>query len=621
MESFPMALTSPPKPRCAFRVAAIGHRWDQLDRRHAGLIRGHVRAILSRVSDIASEVTGRNGSPFDGRAAELTLLSGLAEGTDRLAADAVLHEHAWRLHAVSPFAVAQYETDFAEPESLEEFRRLWKAAHARTVLDGPAGEYDAYAPLSRVLVDFSDLLVVVWNGQRGRGPGGTAGSIEAARAADMPIIRIDPAHPEKAWLEDLLCEDDQGRSHGLDMLTKRLTALLAAPVPAGGMDASRRHHGDLRDLYFGETVPRSRLPKVYDRLVGLLQKRGDQNRSSLPGAPAPADPGDATRAQWRGRWTAMPAAVTDAALERFGEYHGWADQLATAYAARFRQTFTWVFMLAWVAVLAAFLGATGLERDWLHVPVIGVIEVGVLAAISRLVLRGRRERYHERWLDYRALAERLRHLATLWPMLRSTPLIRVPTSDSPHDPRESWVGWVLRCVARDAGLLQVNCSRGYADACRALLREAELAPQREFHTRTMKRSGRVQTALAGYAEFFFLGATVFALAHLVISGFGLTFGSEATDHALDLLLAGLCVTLPAVAASIHGFLGTGDFSGTSLRSAAIEPRLAQLDARLGRIEPVDTTEVGKLAVEATTLMESELSTWRTVAQTREIETP
>jgi hypothetical protein len=575
-------------------------------------------AVLKQVAVVGMEVASWHSSGFDGQPPVLTLLSGLAEGTDRLAADGALHEPGWRLHAVAPFDLARYEQDFAAPESLQEFRHLWHAAHARTVLDGPGGEFDAYVPLARVLVDFADVLVVVWNGQRSRGPGGTAGSVDEARRADMPIVRIDPTDPGSCWLEEM-SREDQGRSRGLDGLTQRLHSLLVHSDNDHG--TGHRARRDLRAIYFAEVIPTARLPRVYDRLVAALQRSGAWSGSAWHSARAARDPGAATRELWSAHWTVMPAPITDAVLDRFAEHHGWADQLATVYAARFRQTFTWIFMLAWVAVLAAFMGATGVDRYLHGVPVVGLVEVGVLTAISRLVLRGRKHRFHERWLDYRALAERLRHLAIVWPMIRSTTLIRVPAENSPQDPRESWVVWVLRCVARDAGLAEVTCSPAYADACRTLLRNAELAPQRAFHTRTMTRSARVQRTLARSAEVAFLVAAALAFAHLVTSMLHVTFGSESTDHIVELMLAGISVTLPAVAASIHGFLGTGDFSGTSLRSAGIEPRLAQLETRLRRLDPVDTTEVGKVAIEATALMETELSTWRTVAQTRELETP
>ena len=581
-----MPLDSPPRPRCAFRVAAIGHRWDQLDAAHAGVIGERFQEILVATGAVATDLATTPEAGFDGDTPRLTLLSGLAEGTDRIAALAALNIGGWQLHAVAPFALERYEQDFTLATSLHEFRRLWRAAGARTVLDGHAGEFDAYAPLSRTLVDFSDLLIVVWNGERGRGPGGTAASVEIARVEDVPIIRIDPDQPRSCWLEDLAA-DDHGRSRGLAGLDDRLRSLLAPPPPVAN-DEDNRHH-DMRAEYFAERI-------AIDTTAG--------------------------RTTWASNWRGMPPEVANAVLGHFAEAHQWADQLANAYARRFRRTFTTIFVLAPLAVVAAYLGAIEFAGSIARLSAVGIVEMAILATISWMVARGRRRRLRERWLDYRALAERLRHLSVLWPLGRSTPMVRVPPPGIRNDARLSWVGWLLRCTAREAGLAEVDCTPAYAEQCRDLLRNAEIAPQRSFHSGKVTRSAQHHHALAAAAERLFLGALFFAAIHLLLGILPAKWPAASRDRRMvELLLAGFCVALPAMAASIHGYLGIGDFAGVAVRSAGIEPRLAQIEARLLRLDPVDVTAVGELATEATALMETELVTWRTVAETRVLETP
>ena len=625
-----MTQQTPPRPRCAFRVAAIGHRWDRLPVQHADAVRKELQQVLDIISRTISAMAHDPSSGFAGKDPTLTLFSGLAEGADRLAAQCALDASVWQLHAVAPFDIAHYELDFhsptSPPQSVEHFRTLWRAAHARTVIDGPRGDFDAYVPLARVLVDLSDLLIVVWDGERSRGPGGTPSSVEMARLADMPIVRIDANHPSQCWLEDLK-HPDHGRHNGLKALEARVASLLAAPP-----SIVTAHHAplDLCADYFAERVVTRPLPRGYDRAISLLQARTTdgasrplRERVTTPASPrVPGEPGEASRVVFDTRWHAMPDPIRTAMLDRFAEHHGWADRLATQYAARFRQTFTWIFRLAFVDVLAAFLSAVhGDLRVW-GVSAAGVLEIGVLVAINHLVRSGRRHRLHERWLDYRSLAERLRHLAVLWPMARSTPLVRVPADAMRDDPRQSWVGWMLRAVARDAGLVAVTFDAHHANACRNLLRDAELTPQRQFHAATRSRAAQVQHALTSGAEWLFRLALALALVHLG-GGLAIHAGAlpEPVGRTLELIVAGCCVAFPAIAASIHGFLGTGDFAGMTMRSAAIEPRLAQIDTRLARLDPVDTTGVGDLAAQATALMESELVTWHTVTATRELETP
>ena len=192
--------------------------------------------------------------------------------------------------------------------------------------------------------------------------------------------------------------------------------------------------------------------------------------------------------------------VRDQVLDRFADHHGWADRLATAYGAAFRQTFTWVFMLAWIAVLAAYLGAVRLD-------------VSPVGRFDRRVDRDRRAGHDQpagapgtpsaparAVARLSLLAERIRHLAVLWPLARSTPLVRVPLSPLAGDPRESWVGWMLRGVAREAGMIEGTLDHAHALACRDLLRDAELEPQRAFHRGTMSRAAQVQHLLAQFAE-------------------------------------------------------------------------------------------------------------------------
>jgi len=81
---------TPPRPRCAFRVAAIGHRWDRLAIRDEGIVRNQFRSILGEIAAIVDEVAAAPEAGFAPSQVPLTLFSALAEGTDRLAAEAVL---------------------------------------------------------------------------------------------------------------------------------------------------------------------------------------------------------------------------------------------------------------------------------------------------------------------------------------------------------------------------------------------------------------------------------------------------------------------------------------------------------------------------------------------------
>ncbi len=52
-----------------------------------------------------------------------------------------------------------------------------------------AGGHEAQA---RLLLNCSDILIVLWNGSRGRGPGGTGDTVRRALERGVPVLWIEP---------------------------------------------------------------------------------------------------------------------------------------------------------------------------------------------------------------------------------------------------------------------------------------------------------------------------------------------------------------------------------------------------------------------------------------------
>lgn len=102
------------------------------------------------------------------------LLSGLAEGADRLAARCAL-EAGWGLGVVLPLPREEYERDFSGPGSVEEFRDLMSQALWCQDISPPHAERPGcYDALGEWLARHSHALLALWDGEPGRGPGGTS---------------------------------------------------------------------------------------------------------------------------------------------------------------------------------------------------------------------------------------------------------------------------------------------------------------------------------------------------------------------------------------------------------------------------------------------------------------
>jgi hypothetical protein len=618
-----MTQPAPPRPRAAFRVAVLGHRRDKLPSAADPAVRGSIAIVLDRIAGAVDSHRLDCSALYRDEPPRLTCFSALAEGADRLGAEVALADSRWELHAVLPFREELYRADFsgggAEAGSPDHFDALLAGASRVTVLDGRAGKWDAYVPLGRTLVESADLVIVVWDGGEARGPGGTANVVRQAREAEVPIVRIAPDATGEAWLEELL-DDDHGRALGLSRLPGRLSALLQPPSSPG-----------VAERWFSERGGPRRVPGLFDLLIRVMARlqRVPSDLAPPHGGVLAKDPGAEGALAWQGEWAELPPTVAADVVRKFGAQFGWADALGRWYAAAFRSSFSAVFLLAVASVVTGGLlhlqPAVGRSPAWLVIP---VLEPLLLGAMLWIVWRSRTRGYHERWLDYRSLAERTRHLATLWPMARTPSVVRVPPGAAAFDPRLGWVGWLLRATAREAGLVSGHLDGAYALAARQLVLRRESSEQRAFHFRRRTRLERLSGPLEMLAQHLVAVALVLSLLRLGELGGGFLAAVASTgDKSQEVgmvsttwvIIAAAATGLPALAAGIHGFLGIADFEGTALRSAAIEGRLGELEGRLHRLEPVDLTGVGDLTVEMTRTMEGELGAWHSAAASRRLQ--
>lgn len=110
------------------------------------------------------------------------LLTSLAEGADRLVARRVLAREGCTIEALLPLPAGDYETDFADGTSVDEFRRLLEGTTRSEVVPCADGDRVArYEAAGFAVVDRSEGLLALWDGQPARGRGGTADVVAHAR--------------------------------------------------------------------------------------------------------------------------------------------------------------------------------------------------------------------------------------------------------------------------------------------------------------------------------------------------------------------------------------------------------------------------------------------------------
>jgi RyR domain len=193
-------------------VAAAGMtlaRSGELPELRIGVTGHRVLAETERVEAGIETAIARIEASHPGR--PLVVVSALAEGADRLVADAVLRRPGARLEAVLPLPKFDFLDDFAAPGSKEEFLRLLARADEVTELPTRASRDEAYAAANDHLLDGVDVIVAVWDGHDAQGRGGTAEVVTRARARRLPLAWVHAGNRKPGTMEPTSQGADQGR--------------------------------------------------------------------------------------------------------------------------------------------------------------------------------------------------------------------------------------------------------------------------------------------------------------------------------------------------------------------------------------------------------------------------
>lgn len=183
------------------RVAVAGHRNNQLPPDALPRVRAATESALDTIQAAGREATHKK--------ARFVLVSALAEGADRIAAEAAL-ARGWTLEAPLPFSVERYEKDFADSESVAQFQALLK--QAARVKPAPKNDENAdagYASVGKAIAQGADIGLIIWNGEAPKGEGGTADVAARILESGAPIVWVGVAERQRSKL--ILPHDDQAK--------------------------------------------------------------------------------------------------------------------------------------------------------------------------------------------------------------------------------------------------------------------------------------------------------------------------------------------------------------------------------------------------------------------------
>ncbi|MFI4980240.1 MAG: hypothetical protein ACHQIO_07820, partial [Nevskiales bacterium] len=556
--------------------------------------------VLARVHDtlmaLASEPDVRACYAPAAAGAEqvsLRLVSPLAEGSDRLAAESAL-ALGYRLETPLPFPQPEYERDF--PASIDAFRTLLSravtgdGAPAVLALDGGRGpDNDAsYRAVGHHVVRNCDLLIAVWNGAPPKAPGGTGDIVRFATRNGVPVWWIHATEPTA-----------QPR-------------LIRNPLHLRQPDRAAR--GDAAEQDLERLLRHTMLPPatVAPHRPGVLGQAVHHGCRLFRQQPAPLkdylhEPPPASRGIWRAyAWFLDQAAPRPTGpdlhllppedpVETWWErYYRPADGLSLAYGDRYRSSYVMIFALAALALICASLALVA--PLVLAVPVIA-LELVALLGISALVLGNHLFRWHDRWIIYRLLAELCRKQHVLAPLGWSLPVWEVERmaaeetdhTHGPLPPRDAWVAWYFTAVLRAAPLPHGALSDATLARARAL-GASLMDGQAEYHRVRYLRSRDAGRRLGLLGEAFFLIMIVVVAAKL-----WLLLATDAYGVAAWLGLAG--ALLPAPSAAFVGIRAYAEFELLMHQSARMQRAMAAVRAELDFIDlsrPLASQELGAM---------------------------
>ena len=625
----------PPKARMAIRVGVTGHRQKSLE--EAGFdesqLRSSIRQALVRIRDMAQEILRENQDAYAPQEPVFRVISPLAEGSDRLVAEEA-RELAYQIQCPIPFALAEYERDFSAEESRIRFRELLGLASATFILDGSPEDRDsAYEAAGRVVLRQSDVLIAIWNGQKASGKGGTGQIVKEGLDKKIPIVWITSTPPHSVTLlENLMEAGEAGLTRSLDdevevrtprrerpgfrarlrriflpnktetprrigSFDDRLRGILAPP--SSGAQAMMLHQFSI------EPQPRFRDALLYKNFCRLFVPSW-----KVPDAEV-EDFETNQRQDWLRRWSGLswPNSSVGSQIEHnYRKPFVWADVIADMCADRHRSSFIATYLLGALAVLAAFLGSRSES-----LPHIGALfflaELVFIGSILLLVQLNKRLHWHERWIDYRLLAEGFRQMRALAPFARVTPSFEVPAHLSA--PSSTWFNWYFRAVVRDAGMVRAAVDNPYLNSCRVVL-TSEISSQVRYHTRNARRHKALHHRLHKLSTFLFSLTLIACIAHILFSPL------EEIEPALTLC----AIVLPAFGAAIQGILHQGDFSRVENRSRALRRSLYQLKTSIrSQGNNISFRELGRRTEAFSRIQMLEQADWRSMFIIKDITLP
>ena len=572
------------RPRATLAIGVTGHRNLDIDAAGLGALAATLDALFANLRRSLANVARHQADLFSPAAPLLRTICMAARGADCLAAQAARAADG-TVACVLPFPFDEYRKDFDSPEEVEAARAIIEAAQARLILPGTHREGPrAYERANEIILANIDLLVAIWDRARPGARAGTGDVVQSAISSGTPVIVISPAQPTPPMLLVPPGDGELARPIAADLGGKPLGEDLQDLVtriltPPGGAEA-RRGLVDLIDEQASYRTMRFEYPLLL-KLFGVASRK-------------------VTAARDKGTETGRDDAIAPPPDE-LASIIARIDHLAGHYARLYRSSTVTEILVTIIAALASAL--TLIFFPFLAGgPIVAQMVVNGLVLIDARTRTTRR--WHERWLDYRVIAERLRCLRFLRPL-------GLGLNGAAQRHGDSWVEWYTRRLQRALdhpnGTIEGSDPAHFAER----LSEIEIPDQIKYHDAAFRQLGTLDHRLSAAASAT-LAATIASAVLFMIAAY---LAGGVDNVSWKSLAWVLLFVLPAAAAAFTAMRAGADLDLLAERSATTSATLAELQ-RVIRSTDMTYDRAAVAATKVAGIMGDELSEWRFVFESR-----
>ena len=314
-------------------------------------------------------------------------------------------------------------------------------------------------------------------------------------------------------------------------------------------------------------------------------------------------------------------------LNRYFAAYLRADRLASYYSHSHRSTFLWIYLLGAAALITAAC-ALAFKTDTQLVMFFVLLECVLLAGIYWLYRQDHKYAYHDRWLEYRCLAEFLRPMRYL-ALLGSSYSISSFRGRDEYRNREiighsnggrSWLYLYSETVIRWVGFNACRMDSEYKENVRRFIICTWLEGQIDYHRHNAAAMRVLGHELSQWSYCFFIGTAIIVGLKLLTICLEFLVGFSIAPQALSYVLALGAAILPICATTAFAIRNHAEFDISAQRSLTMGNFLqSKYDKLVHMKSPLSSVPMTCILNQIATNTIKETAEWLEIYEVKETE--